>query len=136
MDAVRSGPETASLTEVAARLGIARSTCYDLAAAGRLPLPVIALGRRRVVPRAALDRLLAGERDEEPATGDAAQSTCRGRIRSSGCEICSATCGRAGSASPPAARPTTTGTAASRWIPATMAAPWSTATPAVSPKPS
>ena len=61
MEPGQSGRETASLTEVAARLGIARSTCYELAAAGRLPLPVIALGRRRVVPRRALDALLAGD---------------------------------------------------------------------------
>jgi excisionase family DNA binding protein len=64
--------ETVTLTEVAARLGIARSTCYELAAAGRLPLPVIALGRRRVVPRSALDRLLAGEHDARPSTDEAA----------------------------------------------------------------
>ena len=65
MQTAHPGPSrpaaTATLGEVAAALGIARSTCYELAATGRLPLPVIALGRRRVVPRAALDRLLAGE---------------------------------------------------------------------------
>lgn len=72
MDTGHRDRETASLTEVAARLGIARSTCYELAAAGRLPLPVIALGRRRVVPRAALDRLLAAAPDPVPTIGDVA----------------------------------------------------------------
>ncbi len=60
--------ETASITEVADRLGIARSTAYELAASGRLPVPVIRLGRRMVVPRVALDRLLAGERLAPPPT--------------------------------------------------------------------
>jgi len=53
--------ETASIPEVALRFGIARSTAYELAASDRLPVPVIRLGRRLVVPRAALDRLLAAD---------------------------------------------------------------------------
>lgn len=67
-----SNRETASITEVAHRFGIARSTAYELAASGRLPVPVIRLGRRMVVPRAALDRLLALDRDPIPSNGDEA----------------------------------------------------------------
>lgn len=52
---------TATIGEVAAAFGIARSTAYELAKADRLPVPVIRLGRRLVVPRAALDRLLVGD---------------------------------------------------------------------------
>jgi len=57
----RPAPATVTIGEVAARLGIARSTAYELAAADRLPVPVIRLGRRMVVARAALDRVLDGE---------------------------------------------------------------------------
>lgn len=59
MEPGQSTRETASIPEVANRFGIARSTTYELAASGRLPVPVIRLGRRMVVPRAAMDRLLA-----------------------------------------------------------------------------
>lgn len=64
--------ETASIGEVATRFGIARSTAYELAKADRLPVPVIRLGRRMVVPRAALDKLLGDENARPPA--DAAAS--------------------------------------------------------------
>ena len=57
----RPTPATATIGEVATSLGIARSTAYELAASDRLPFPVIRLGRRMVVARAALDRVLAGE---------------------------------------------------------------------------
>jgi len=64
---------TATIGEVAAAFGIARSTAYELAQRDALPVPVIRLGRRLVVPRAALDRLLAAERDPLPSgTSDAA----------------------------------------------------------------
>jgi len=65
--AERPAPATLTVVEVADRLGISRSTAYELAAADRLPVPVIRLGRRVVVARAALDRLLAvgvGARDD------------------------------------------------------------------------
>ncbi len=52
---------TATIEEVAVSFGIARSTAYELAKSDRLPVPVIRLGRRMVVSRAALDRVLAGE---------------------------------------------------------------------------
>lgn len=51
---------TFTIEETAAALGIDRSTCYELAAADRLPVPVLWLGRRMVVGRRALERALAG----------------------------------------------------------------------------
>ena len=59
----RYGPERRTMTieEVAAALGIDRTTAYALAKEDRLPAPVIRLGRRMVVGRAALERVLAGE---------------------------------------------------------------------------
>ncbi|MDP9362629.1 MAG: helix-turn-helix domain-containing protein [Chloroflexota bacterium] len=61
---------TATLGEVAALLGIGRSTAYELAQRDALPVPVIRLGRRLVVPRAALDRLLAGDSMDTPSGDD------------------------------------------------------------------
>jgi excisionase family DNA binding protein len=62
----RYGPDrrTMTIAEVAAALGIDRTTAYALAKADRLPAPVIRLGRRVVVGRAALECALgvrAGE---------------------------------------------------------------------------
>ena len=76
MHPARTGRATATIEEVAATFGIARSTAYDLAKHDRLPVPVIRLGRRLVVSRAALDRVLAGEAParstgDDPAVGDA-----------------------------------------------------------------
>ena len=63
----RTDTEKATLTieEVAARLGIARSTAFALAKRDALPVPVIRLGRRLVVSRELIERLLVGE-----STGD------------------------------------------------------------------
>jgi len=47
---------TYTLTEAARRLGISRALAYQ--AAHRGELPVCRIGRRMLVPRAALDRLL------------------------------------------------------------------------------
>lgn len=68
-------PDTLTIEEVAERLGISRTLAYALAKADRLPVPVLRLGRRLVVGREALDRVLAGQtepRDEQAATHDAA----------------------------------------------------------------
>ena len=54
-------PQTLTVEEAAARLGISRTLAYELAKTGRLPAPVIRLGRRLVVTRRALERVLAGE---------------------------------------------------------------------------
>ncbi len=69
-----SRPEraTATIGEVAVALGIARSTAYELAKTDRLPVPILRLGRRMVVPRAAIDRVLAGEVAARSLAGDAA----------------------------------------------------------------
>ncbi len=47
---------TVTLTEAAHILGISRSTAYELARIGELP--VLRLGRRLVIPKRALDRML------------------------------------------------------------------------------
>ncbi len=54
-----------SVEEVAAALGISRTSAYLAAQRGELPSVII--GRRRVVPKAALERLLAGD-TPRPAT--------------------------------------------------------------------
>ncbi len=60
---------TLTIDEVAARLGIDRGTAYRLAKNDCLPVPVIRLGKRMVIGRAALDRLLAGEAVTGPKAG-------------------------------------------------------------------
>jgi excisionase family DNA binding protein len=62
----RSEPDRLALSieETSSLLGISRSLGYELAAQGRIP--TVRLGRRVVVPRAALERLLAG--DYEPTS--------------------------------------------------------------------
>jgi excisionase family DNA binding protein len=61
---------TATIEEVADNFGIARSTAYDLAKRDALPVPTIRVGRRVVVSRAALDRVLAGETDRPQESQD------------------------------------------------------------------
>jgi excisionase family DNA binding protein len=57
---------TYTLTEAARRLGISRALAYE--AANRGELPVCRIGRRLLVPRAALTRLLeAGPSDARSA---------------------------------------------------------------------
>ena len=56
-----------SIEEAAIELGIGRTTAYQAARRGELP--VLRIRRRMVVPRAALARLLAG--DAMPARVDA-----------------------------------------------------------------
>jgi len=60
---------TLTIDEVAARLGIDRGTAYRLAKNDCLPVPVIRLGKRMVIGRAALDRVLAGESMTNPRAG-------------------------------------------------------------------
>jgi excisionase family DNA binding protein len=52
---------TLTVEEAAARLGISRTLAYELARTGRLPVPVLRLGRRVLVSRLALERVLAAE---------------------------------------------------------------------------
>ena len=71
METSRAERRTLTIPEVAARLGIARSTAFALAKRDALPVPVIRLGRRLVVSRELIERLLAGESPDGPATDGA-----------------------------------------------------------------
>ena len=53
--------KTVDVAEASQELGINKLTAYDSIRRGDFPLPVIKIGRRYVIPRAALERLLAGE---------------------------------------------------------------------------
>jgi excisionase family DNA binding protein len=64
------GRATLTIEEAAERLGVSRKHAYELAAADRLPVAVIRLGRRLVVGRAALERVLAGEPIRREGPGD------------------------------------------------------------------
>ena len=57
---------TLTLPEVAKALGISRGLVYQLAKEGRLP--VIRLGKRLLVPKVALSRLLEGNGKTEDST--------------------------------------------------------------------
>lgn len=55
-------PETSSIDAAAVRLGISRTLAYSEAKRGTLAgIPVLRIGRRMVIPTAALDRLLGHE---------------------------------------------------------------------------
>ena len=56
--------QTLNIEDVAKRLGINRSTAYELARRDQLPVPVIRLGRRMVVSCQALDSLLATQHQQ------------------------------------------------------------------------
>jgi excisionase family DNA binding protein len=60
---------TLTVEETAARLGISRTLAYELARTGRLPVPVLRLGRRVMVSRTALERVLAAERVDHGEVG-------------------------------------------------------------------
>jgi len=49
---------TLTIPSVAKALGISRGLCYQLARRGELPVHVIHLGKRMVVSRQAIERLL------------------------------------------------------------------------------
>jgi excisionase family DNA binding protein len=68
METAQSERRTLTIPEVAAALGLARSTAYELAATDRLPVPVIRLGRKLVVSRALVERVLAGDDVRSPMT--------------------------------------------------------------------
>jgi excisionase family DNA binding protein len=55
----KKAPATISVEEAGRRLGIGRNSAYE--AARRREIPVIKIGKRLLVPIAALDRLLSGE---------------------------------------------------------------------------
>ncbi len=65
-------PQTLTVEEAAERLGISRTLAYELAKADRLPAPVFRLGRRLVVSRLALERVLRGGVERPVVPGDEA----------------------------------------------------------------
>ena len=66
--------QTVSITEFARALGISPAGAYNAARRDALPVPVIRIGRRYLVPRAALDRILA---DGTPIAGSPAAAGVR-----------------------------------------------------------
>lgn len=58
-----------TIAELAERLGISRTVCYELAARNALPIPALRIGRQYRFSRLALDALLLGQ---HPHAGDAA----------------------------------------------------------------
>jgi excisionase family DNA binding protein len=56
--------ETVTIPEASALLGIHQDLGYRLAQAGKFPVATIRLGRKIVVPRRALMRLLEGQQAE------------------------------------------------------------------------
>jgi excisionase family DNA binding protein len=56
---------TLTVEETAKLLGISRNTAYSLVAQGTIPS--LRLGKRLVIPRMQLERLLAGQQSKEAA---------------------------------------------------------------------
>jgi excisionase family DNA binding protein len=55
---------TYTVPEAALLIGVDKLTLYAAIRNGQSPVPVIVVGRRYVIPKAALDRLLAGEQEQ------------------------------------------------------------------------
>jgi excisionase family DNA binding protein len=67
-DKIENGERlTVSVPEAGKMLGLGRNAAYDAAARG--DLPVLRIGGRLLVPRKALERLLAGEEKSPVDTG-------------------------------------------------------------------
>ena len=58
---------TYTIIEAAKKLGISRNTCYEAAKQGQIP--TIKIGKRILVPMAALDKMLAGEGTSKSVAG-------------------------------------------------------------------
>lgn len=71
MESMTSSRRTVTVSEAARQLGISRSFAYQSIARGDFPVPVLRIGGRVVVSRAALDRYLDGG-DDQKRGGDAA----------------------------------------------------------------
>ena len=63
---------TVTIPEFADELGIDRSTAYALAKDDRLPVPVIRVGRRILLGRDAVERLLSGDTTRPSPAGEGA----------------------------------------------------------------
>ena len=61
-----TNPATMTVAQAATMLGISRSSAYECVRLGAIPS--IRLGRRIVIPRRAVDELLASARLDQPAT--------------------------------------------------------------------
>ena len=68
-------PDVLTIPEAARRLRVGRNSAYEAAQRGELP--VLRIGRRLLVPRVALERLLAGN-GADSRNADAAGSAGRG----------------------------------------------------------
>jgi excisionase family DNA binding protein len=75
MTTIQTAPSRMTLTveEAAQLLGIGRQSAYQAARTGELP--TIKLGRRLLVPRAQIDRMLGIQNDERPAVTPGARET-------------------------------------------------------------
>lgn len=67
---VRALPATVDLPTAGRAFGIGRGTAYELARAAEFPCPVLPLGRRFKVTKAALMRALGYDEPEAPAQHD------------------------------------------------------------------
>ena len=65
---VRELPPTLTIEECASVLGLSRGSTYEAARVGQIP--VLRIGRRLIVPRARLLRLLGEGAPSDPADGD------------------------------------------------------------------
>lgn len=68
-------PATVDLVTAARALGIGRTTAYQLARAGELPVPVLRLGARYRVPTAALLSALGVSPSESSPAADTGRAT-------------------------------------------------------------
>lgn len=59
--------QTMTVDAFARRVGIGRKLAYEAAARNELPVPVIRIGRRMVIPIAAVDQLLSSSGDARPS---------------------------------------------------------------------
>lgn len=69
MSAVTKSPETCSIEDAAARLGLSRTKAYELARTENslgTDIPVLRFGRKLAVPVRAIDRVLMVEIDRQP----------------------------------------------------------------------
>ena len=64
----RSVRETLTLAEIADRLGLGKTTAYELARRNELPVPAIRIGRQYFFSRAAFEDLMSAQHQERATT--------------------------------------------------------------------
>lgn len=67
--------DTLTIEELAARLGINRSTAYERARRNDLPIPVIRVGRRYLVSRKAYETMMSAQHEPKPGAAQASQTS-------------------------------------------------------------